>query len=193
MTGQPQTMPLYRRVLGPDFDHLPPLVRALHDVREKSTWIGRADVERGTSILCRIIAALAGLPPTGAEQPLAVTFTPENGSEIWHRAFGQAVFRTRQVAGDNGNIQETAGPLRLVLARLTMKPSVTADGLSLDLVGLHVLGIPTPRFAVPVIVTREYDVDGCYRFEVEAQIKGFGRLVRYAGWLVPTQSSTPAT
>lgn len=185
MMDQPPIVPLYQRVLGRDFDRLPTAVRALHAVRSTSIWIGRADVERGGSIACRIIAVLAGLPPDGADQPLAVKFTPENGTEIWHRAFGQAVFRTRQAEGNNGVILETAGPLRLELARLVLKPTVSADGLSLDLIGLRVMCLPLPRFLVPVIATREYEQDGRYRFEVEARIKGLGRLVRYSGWLAP--------
>lgn len=183
-------VPLYQRVLGPDFDRLPVMVRALHDVREKSTWTGRADVERGTSILCRVLAVLAGLPPTGEDQPLTVTFTPDNGAEVWHRAFGTTVFRTRQSAGGQspGNtsvILETAGPPLLDLVRLHLKPYASADGLSLDLIAMRIIGIPVPRFLVPSVVTREYELDGRYRFEVEAEIKAWGRLVHYSGWLVP--------
>ncbi len=191
MSEQDINIPLYRRVLGAEFDRLPPMVQALHDVREKSTWSGRAGVERGSSIICRLIAAVTGLPPTGADQPLTVTFTPENGTEVWHRAFGKSAFRTVQSAvgqgeDNTGVIEEAAGPAGLPLVRLQLKTCVSADGLSLDLIGVRVIGLPLPRILVPSVVTREYERDGRYRFEVEAEINGLGRLVRYAGWLAPT-------
>ena len=170
-------VPLYRRLLGADFDRLPPAVRALHDLRDRSVWTGRADVERGASIVCKVIAAIAGLPPAGPDQPLTVTFNAENGAEIWHRSFDRSVFRTRQTLGA-GVILEKAGP-----ARLTLAPKVSAEGLSLALAGVHVLGIPAPRILLPNVETREYEKDGRYYFTVEARISYFGLLVRYAGWL----------
>ena len=179
MSMSPADAPLYRRLLGADFDRLPPAVRSLHDVRERSVWIGRADVERGTSFVCRLIAAIAGLPPAGPDQPLTVTFTPENGAEIWHRAFGARVFRTVQALGP-GVILEQSGP-----ARLTLAPRLTAAGLSLDIQAAHVLGIAVPGWLLPIAKTSEYDSDGRYQFEVEARLPWFGRLVRYAGWLQP--------
>ena len=179
MNDLPTFLPLYRRLLGVEFDRLQPTVRALHDVHERSVWTGRADVERGTSIVCKVIAAMAGLPPAGSDQPLTVTFAPDDGGEIWHRSFGQSVFRTRQALGA-GVILEKAGP-----ARLTLLPKVSTQGLSLDLTGVHVAGIPVPRLLLPEVETREYEKDGRYHFTVAARIKGFGLLVCYTGWLQP--------
>ena len=177
MTAMPRIKPLYRCLLGEAFETLPPLVRALHDLERRAIWTGRADVERGHSRICRMIASITGLPPTGTDQPLTVTFTPDNGAEIWHRAFGAAVFRSRQSLGD-GAILEAVGP-----ARLTLVPAIVDGCLTLTLTGVRVLGFPLPRALLPVVATREYEVDGRYRFEVEARMPWFGRLVRYTGWL----------
>ena len=181
MKDAAEMVPLYRRVLGADFERLPPAVRALHDLRQPTMWRGRVDVQRGTAFICGIIAAIAGLPPAGPDQPLTVTFTPRNGEEIWHRAFGTAVFLTRQAPGAGG-IHEFAGP-----ARLLLQPRVSADGMSLDLTGVRLLGVPVPRFLVPKVETREFEKAGRYHFEVEARLPWFGRLVRYAGWLEPAE------
>jgi hypothetical protein len=88
--------PLYRRLLGPDFDKLPARVRELHDLDGVSVWQGRAKVERGRSPVSRIAATLSSLPPEGDDQPLRVTFATVGDKEIWARQFGKALFRSVQ-------------------------------------------------------------------------------------------------
>jgi hypothetical protein len=171
------TLPLYRRLLGASFDTLPARVRELHDLKGPSVWVGRADVERGTSLAARFAAALTSLPPTGHDQPLRISFEPRNGAEIWSRQFGRSVFCTVQSArGDR--LCEHVWPGTFVFA-LVASP----DGLALKLHGLRVLGVPMPRPLHPAIVTLESEREGRYRFDVEARLPLFGLLVRYAGWL----------
>lgn len=186
-TPPPQALaiPLYRRVLGASFDRLPPLVRALHDLDGSAVWSGRADVERGTHPICRLIAVIARLPQPGPDQPLTVTFTAAGDAERWHRAFGDRVFPSLQRAG-HGGILERIGP-----AVITLVPQADATGLGLTVSRLTVFGMPMPRALVPIVATREHEADGRYRFEVEARLPHFGRLVRYAGWLAPID--TPPT
>ena len=181
------TAPLYRRLLGDRFALLPAQVRGLHDLDRQSVWVGRADVERGTSLVCRMIAAVTRLPPSGAEQPLTVTFTAVDGAELWHRAFGRRVLASRQVLGD-GVILERIGPATVALAA-----DVTPAGLTLSVAHLWVLGVPMPSWLVPEVATREYETEGRYRFEVEARMRVFGRLVRYAGWLEPQRPDLTVT
>ena len=176
------TLPLYRRLLGAAFDRLPPRVRALHDIQGRSVWHGRVDVERGTALICRLIAKIGRLPPVGKDQPLTVTFTPQDGAELWHRAFGTRVFASRQSLG-RGTIHERVGP-----ARLTLVPSVSSDGLNMSLAALHVLGIPIPRALLPKVATRERDADRRYHFEVDVHVPVLGRLIRYEGWLEPVRN-----
>ena len=151
----------------------------MHDLDGVSTWSGRADVERGTSLVCRLIARLTGLPPTGLDQPLTVVFTGKAGAETWHRTFGPAIFLSHQSQAGS-LIHERVGP-----ARLTLVPEVKATGLHLSLAAVHVLGLPVPKLLLPVVSTREYEATGRYYFEVVSDLKLFGRLVRYAGWLEP--------
>ena len=89
-------MPLYRRLLGNRFDALPQQVRTLHDVCTTATWVGRADVKRGSSLAARVIATLFGLPPAGLDQPLTVTFAPKGDAEVWSRVFGTRRFQSTQ-------------------------------------------------------------------------------------------------
>jgi hypothetical protein len=175
------TAPLYRRLLGADFDRLPGIVRRLHDLDGPAVWSGMADVERGTSPAALVLAGLLGMPPAGRGQNLTVTFTPRGDDEIWERKFGASLFRTRQSLRD-GLLIEQAGP-----ASLAMQPQVSEKGLALGLKGVTMLGIGAPAFLVPDIVTLESEIDGRYSFEVEARpdAPGVGRLIRYAGWLEP--------
>lgn len=171
--------PLYRRVLGDRFETLPERVRALHSVTQTTSWSGRADVERGPSLPARLLAAIAGLPLAGRDQPLTVTFTPDNGEEIWTRTFARHVFRSVQGEAD-GRLWEQVGPARLAF-ELTAGP----NGLSLKISGLRVLGVPVAGWLLPTAVTREWEEGGRYRFSVAVHVPLIGLLVRYDGWLEP--------
>ncbi len=174
------TVPLYRRVLGPRFDLLPPRVRALHDLTRPSVWRGRADVARGRSLPARLAALLTGLPPQGPDQPLEVVFEPVGATEVWSRRFGASLFRTTQSLR-GACLCERAGPATFVFRTLAGE-----DGLALRLDGLRLLGLPLPRVLHPKVRTFERERDGRYEFEVEAHLPLFGLLVRYAGWLEPS-------
>jgi hypothetical protein len=169
--------PLYRRLLGPAFDALPARVGELHDLDRISVWEGRAQVERGRSLVARMAAWLASLPPAGDDQPLRVTFAAVGDKEIWARQFDKALFRSVQYER-GGLLYERVGFATFVFAA-----TPTTNGLSLRLDGFHLLGIPMPRMLHPAVDTFETERDGRYRFEVEARLPLFGLLVRYAGWL----------
>jgi hypothetical protein len=171
--------PLYRRLLGPRFDGLPACVRQLHDLNGSSAWRGRADVERGSGLVPRLLAAVAALPPAGVDQPLRVTFTAVASGEVWSRRFGGRHFRTLQYER-HGRLHERVGA-----SVLAFTLAASAEGLRLRLDGFRVLGLPLPRAVHPRVHTFEREVDGRYRFEVEVTLPLFGLLVRYAGWLSP--------
>ncbi len=176
--------PLYQSVLGSAFEQLPPKVRELHDLRDRSVWTGEADVIRGTSRIARLGGWLAGLPPTGHAVPVAVTFTAEHGGETWHRNFGGVTFVSHQ-RGGRGCIIERAS-----VVTLTLRPSVVDSGLELTLLAMRVLGVPVPAFLLPVIKTREAEHQQRYTFDVEASLPRFGLIIRYSGWLVPSVATT---
>ena len=180
------SLPLYRRLLGPGFEALPPRVRELHDLDGVSVWEGRAKVERGRSLLARVAAALSSLPPEADDCPLRVTFRPAGGKEIWARQYGTALFRSVQYES-GGLLRERVGPSTFVFT-----PIASADGLALRLDGFRLFGLSVPRVLHPAVRTFESERDGRYRFEVEAKLPLAGLLVRYAGWLQRAPTPAPA-
>jgi hypothetical protein len=161
---------------------MPPRVRELHDLDRMGIWEGRASVERGRSLVSRVMVTLSALPPEGEDQPLRVTFAPVDGREIWARQFGRALFRSVQYERD-GLLCERVGPSTFVFV-----PVASNDGLALRLEGFRLLGVPLPRLLHPQVQTCECERDGRYHFEVEAHLPLFGLLVRYTGWLQQTDT-----
>jgi hypothetical protein len=180
------TAPLYRRLLGKRFDALPRRVRELHDLNAVSVWSGRATVQLGPHPLARLIAWISGLPPSGRDVALRVTFTPREGHEHWVRDFGGHTFRSTQSA-DRDLLRERVGPTTFLFA-LDASP----DGLALRLSGLRLVGVPLPRALHPKVHTIESDAGGRYCFEVESSLPRIGLLVRYAGWLERTADGCSA-
>ena len=179
-------VPLYRRLLGERFEQLPPRVRELHDLRGRSVWVGRADVERGRSWASRMAGALTSLPAAGMDQSLRVTFEVRGPEELWTRRFGSATFPSVQYER-GGRLHERAGPVTFAFTL-----GATAEGLTLELAGLRAFGVPVPRSLHPAIATFESEREGRYRFEVEARLPLFGLLVRYAGWLERAEDGASA-
>ncbi|MBO9193382.1 DUF4166 domain-containing protein [Rhizobium sp. 16-449-1b] len=183
--------PLYRRLLGQDWDRLPPCVAALHDVSDELTARGRADIERGRGWLAQLAATLAGFPKTAAETDVEVHFLARDGIEVWTRRFGGKAFRSVQMAGGNAAaplLAEDLGPFRILMAL------VVADGrLLLQVRGWRFLGLPMPMAVAPGGTVHEEEHDGRFRFHVEVRAPLVGLIVRYRGWLVPTAALTPET
>lgn len=75
-----QPDPLYRRVMGAEFDRLPVAVRAIHGVLRDGGASGQATVTRGRHPLARLVARLMGFPPAG-EHALHVSFAEADGVE----------------------------------------------------------------------------------------------------------------
>lgn len=180
--------PLYRRLLGAGFDHLPEPLRALHDLQGQSLYEGRAEVTRGPNPLARLIAGLLGLPEEGQDVPVTVEFRRDGIGEIWTRNFGNRRFATqlRPVPNtDGGKLSERFGPFAL-----TMDLVPRSDGL--ELVPLHftAFGLPIPRWLAIRSTAREVVRAGRYGFDVTIDLPVLGRLVGYRGWLEPVETPT---
>ncbi|WP_416361761.1 DUF4166 domain-containing protein [Mesorhizobium sp. AR02] len=112
--------PLYAELLGEAWQGLPEKIRAMHD--RTKTAEGRASVERGSSILGRLMAWLVGFPKASTDIPVRVRFDADREEETWTRTFGAHSFSSRQFAG-RGRSQrllcERFGPLTFAMALVT--------------------------------------------------------------------------
>ena len=181
----PQPKPLYGRLMGARFDDLPPTIRAMHDVLRDKGASGQAVVTRGAGFGARLVAALFGFPPAGRHD-LHVAFAERDGVETWTRDFGGRRFRSHLSARD-GRLVERFGPLRFAFD-LPGGP----DGLRMDLKGWWIGPVPMPLAWGPRSEARETEADGRFRFDVPIALPLIGEIVRYRGWLVPTDAAPPS-
>src|SRR5690606_6017254 len=109
------TPTLFQSLLGASFYSLAPAVRALHDVRGRARYAGRATIARGRNPLGRLCAAVAGLPKAREDVPTTVDFDARPDGETWRRDFGGQRMRSR-LRRDGRLLVERLGPLRFRFA-----------------------------------------------------------------------------
>lgn len=183
VTAGTARQPLYRRILGEAFATLPEPVRTMHDLSGDKRVAGRAEVERGTGLPARLIAALIGFPAAGRDVPVEVTFRVRDGIETWRRRFAGRAFSSTQRAGrgrSEGLLEERFGPVRVGLALV-----LEGDRLRLVVRRWSLLGLPMPRALAPGGEAWETAAEGRFRFHVEIRHPWAGLIVRYRGWLAP--------
>jgi len=169
--------PLYARVMQQRFDKLPEVVQAMHRVCGDAGASGEATVERGSTMVARMVAAVMGFPRAGTHR-LHVAFIERDGVETWTRTFGDRSF-TSHLSERDGRLVERFGPLRFHF----YLPS-DARGLEMRIVGWSCFGVPLPMALAPRSVAREWQEDGRFHFDVPIALPLVGRIVHYRGWLV---------
>jgi len=174
---------LFQQALGPEFGSLPEPVRALHTVFDKRRWSGEARITRGTSLPSRLICRVVGFPPAVESCPVTVTIERRGGTEYWRRDFGGKVFSSAlslSGAPGSGIVQERFGPIAF---DIHLKRD---DGTLTYPVGRgRFLGLPLPRWLLPVSAASETVEEGCFSFDVKISVPGIGLLVHYQGRLRP--------
>lgn len=167
---------LYQRILGADFERLPPSLRALHARAGVRRYAGEAEASRGAGWLSRLCGWIAGLPPahTGA---IEVEIDADRHGETWIRRFGHGAMRSR-LRERGGLIHERLGPMAFAFAL-----ELVDDGLIWRLRSVRALGVALPLSWFDGVHAHEFERDGRYRFDVRAALPGIGLLVHYRGWL----------
>lgn len=169
-------VPVYRQVLGDEFEKLPAPVRAMHDFIGDSAAVGTGAVKRGTSPFARLLGWLMRFPPAG-DYDVHVGFTDRGDAERWTRRFGSHQFHS-ELSADGSHIVERFGPMRFAF-----NLPVDASGLSMVLRSWTAFGIPMPLALAPKIAASESADGGDFLFDVAVAIPLIGPVVEYHGRL----------
>jgi hypothetical protein len=177
---------LYRRLLGPDFDRLPPALRAFHDSAGGGSGAGVFRVRRGTRPVARAAARALRLPPEGDHVRVTLRVVVKDGRELWERTFATHrlhTLHTRQWL-EGGRLLERVGTATLAF-------DVTADerGMRFRSVGFRWLGLPAPR---GLAVTIDADVRGFeahWDVAVVVRAPRVGVITSYEGRITPALPS----
>ncbi len=180
-TGEEHSPTLFQSALKEKWHDLPPTVQRMHSVQDIESFSGRANVERGTSILARFAAWFFGFPPAGTDVPLTITKTRTSTGEIWQRDFDGIVFRSYLTSSRPYHYKE-----RFWAFNFEQELPVKDGVLHLPVKSGWFLGIPLPRFLLPGSSSREFEVDGRFHFDVGLSAPfGGGLIVRYHGSVSP--------
>ena len=172
--------PLYALAVGDAFASLPPALRALHSVLRDGGASGEAVVTRGRHPLARLVARAIGFPPAG-RHPLHVRFAERDGSEVWTRDFSGRLFSST-LAMRAGRLTERFGLLTFAFELPT-----DANGLEMVIRSWRLGPLRLPLFLAPRSRAREWEEAGRFHFDVDIALPLVGDVVRYRGWLVPTE------
>lgn len=171
---------IYARAVGPAFDALPAVLRALHETPGRSLWRGEATTEGASGPLAALAARIVGFPGAQTDCPAEVSIEADGDRSVWRRRIGGHAFSSvlsRPRSG--GRVSERFGPLSMDL-------TLTPDGerLIYRVDGWRLGPVPLPRALGPSTrAHEEVDAQGRFVFDVEISAPLVGRLVRYRGWL----------
>lgn len=173
---------LFKHVLGDTFEDLPAPLQALHRVSEEHIWRGEVRIERGRGWLSRLAGWIAQFPPAAERAPVEVVMTRVGDTEVWRRRFGRhplrSVLRVRERDGFPVMTEQFG------LFRFEVGLRVEDGKLHYPVERGSVLGVPMPRFLLPVSESFEHvDALGRACFDVSVSVPLAGFVAHYQGWL----------
>ena len=169
---------MYERVMGESFGRLADSVQQFHRLAGKHALYGRVQVHAPESILAKLLARLLGTPLSACEGPIKFELDARPSEETWTRYFPSNVMTSR-LQLRNGQIVEKLGA-----ARLTFALHENNGCLNMQLRRLQFLGIPCPKWLMPIVVAEETGIDGRLYFNVRAEVIFVGLVVSYQGYLL---------
>jgi hypothetical protein len=173
---------MYQRLLGDAWKSLPEPLIKLHSHNKAE---GLAKVETGKNPFARLAALIFGFPKAGQDIPVQVSFQIKDGGELWQRTFAGKSFSSFHSEGRGLSeklLSERFGPS-------TFSFALIADDKKLSLIVRRwdILGISLPLILAPAINSYEDVIDGKFNFHVEISHFLTGLIVRYQGWLIPSE------
>jgi hypothetical protein len=173
------TASLYRRLLGLQFDVLPPVLQRFHDQPGGGKAHGQFDVERNRGRIANILASLLKLPKAGRSVPISLEVITEGDRERWIRSFAGQIVETVQWASNN-YLMESFGH-----TSFSSKLVVDGSRLCYQFHCAWYRGIRLPLFLSPCIkgVVEAGETGWIVDVRIAAPVLGW--LVHYRGWIEP--------
>jgi uncharacterized protein DUF4166 len=167
---------LFPSRLGTAFALLDPDLQWVHG-GESRDLSGTVTVERGTSLIAKVLGALTSLPPTLHNAPIRIRIDIVGDKERWIRTYAGRHVMSSTLYSDGGALVERVGP-----AALTFRIVERDTGMDWQLQKVSMLGIPLPAawFEISARVDMQH---GRYHFLIDSSLSRIGRIVRYEGLL----------
>jgi uncharacterized protein DUF4166 len=167
---------LFPSQLGAAFALLDPDLQWVHG-GESRDLSGTVTVQRGTSLIAKLLGALTSLPPTLRNAPIRIRIEVAGDKERWIRTYAGAHVMSSTLYKDGGALVERVGP-----AALTFRIIERDTGMDWQLQKVSMVGIPLP--AAWFEISAKVDMQqGRYHFLIDSAVRGVGRIVRYEGLL----------
>jgi len=167
---------LFPSRLGLAFTRLDTQLQWVHSGASR-TLSGTVTVERGTSIVAKLLAALTSLPPALNIAPIGIRIEVAGDEERWKRTYAGRHVMSSTLYKDGSALVERVGP-----AALTFRIVERNAGMDWQLERVSMLGIRLPATWFQ-ISTRVDMKQGRYHFLIDSSLSGVGRIVRYQGFL----------
>lgn len=169
--------PLYRRILGSDFERLPDVLKDFHSGPRQAE--GEFKVTLAGGVIRSIVRTLSRLPnkPFEGKGILDVESTPPG--EVWTRDIGDWRFKTRQWESDGLLFEKNR------LLTLVFQVAKTAGGMTFRQVRASWWKLPLPRLFAPRIQAVVCAESNEWLVTVKIAMPLVGEVVRYEGRLAP--------
>jgi hypothetical protein len=169
-------MALFRSVLGVQFDLLDAHLQRVHS-GESQDLVGTVTVERGGSLIAKIIGVLTSLPPALTDAPIQVRIEKRGHQELWIRTYADKHKMISRLFKSDGGLVEQLGP-----ASFTFRLTARDGGIDWQLRRVSMLGVALPLhwFSISARIDAK---NGRYHFLINSALRGIGRIVRYEGLL----------
>jgi hypothetical protein len=167
---------LFPSRLGANFAFLDPDLQWVHG-GESRDLSGTATVERGTSLVAKVLGALTSLPPTLHNARIRIRIEVAGDEERWIRTYAGRHVMSSTLYKDGSALVERVG-----LATLTFRIVERDTGMDWQLQKVSMLRLPLP--AAWFEISARVDIqEGRYHFLIDSAVRGVGRIVRYEGLL----------
>lgn len=177
-------MTLYQRIMGEDFDNLPPVLRRFHSSERGASAAGVFTVKREPGVLRAALSKLSRMPPAGENVQVRLQVIAGPCRETWIRQFDGHILTTVQWQRAN-RLVEKGGPLRFVL-RLTG----SKKGMRFETERCELWEIRVPRVFSLSATAEVEGYDDYWNVEVRIAAPLLGTIVTYRGRM--TQSNQPS-